>query len=191
MGRPAVFLDRDGVLCELVPDPLSGTPESPYAPEDVALVPGAAAAVRSLRDAGFATVVASNQPAAAKGRLTCAELRAVHDRVLALLAAEDAAPDAWRYCPHHPDGTVPELAGPCACRKPGDGLLREAAADLGLDLAASWMVGDSDTDVAAGQAAGCRTVLLAHPGSAHRRAGAARPTFTAPDLAVAVGRIVR
>jgi len=178
----AVFLDRDGVLIELVLDPRHGTYESPYRSPDVSLAAGAAEALGRLQDAGFRLVVASNQPAAAKGTVNAAALQAVHDRVVELLAAEGIELDAWRYCFHHPHGVVPELSGECACRKPEAGLLLNAASELGLDLAASWMVGDSDSDVEAGRRAGCRTVLIEHPGSAHRRSGSVRPDLHASDL---------
>lgn len=189
-GRPAVFLDRDGVIVEPVPDPRSGRPESPYRPQDVTLAADAVAAIRALRAAGFVLVAASNQPAAAKGNATVDELRAVHERSVALLAAERADLDDWRYCLHHPHGADPELGRPCDCRKPAPGLLRDAAQDHGLDPAASWMVGDSDADVEAGTRAGCRTVLIEHPGTAHRRTGKAVPTLWATDLWDAAQRIL-
>ncbi|HYM55736.1 MAG TPA: HAD-IIIA family hydrolase [Solirubrobacteraceae bacterium] len=182
-GRPAVFLDRDGVLNELVPSLLTGVSESPLKVDDVRLVAGAAAAVRELARAGFALVCVSNQPAAAKGEASVAQLRDVHERVIELLAREGAVLDASRLCLHHPEGSAPGLAGSCACRKPAPGMLLDAAAGLGLDLGASWMVGDTDADVAAGQAAGCRTIMLEHPGSAHKRSSAVRPDRFAADLA--------
>ncbi len=181
-SRPAAFLDRDGVLNEGVPDPDSGALESPLTVADVRLLPGVAAALRGLAGAGFVLVCVSNQPAAAKGRATVEELLAVHERVLALLAREGARLDASYLCPHHPDGVVPELSGPCACRKPAPGMLLDAADALGLELGASWMIGDTDTDVFAGEAAGCRTVLLEYPGSAHKRPGPAWADLHAADL---------
>jgi D-glycero-D-manno-heptose 1,7-bisphosphate phosphatase len=150
-----------------VPDSQTGKPESPYRPEDVQLVPGAAEAIRELRDAGFLLVAASNQPGAAKGNATMEQLKAVHERVVELLAAEGAELDDWRYCFHHPDAD-----GPCSCRKPEPGMLLDAAAQHGIDLSRSWMVGDADRDMEAGRSAGVRTVLVEHPGSAHRRKGA-------------------
>jgi D-glycero-D-manno-heptose 1,7-bisphosphate phosphatase len=180
--RAAVFLDRDGVLNALVPDPLSGDPESPLQPTDVVLLPGAAEATRRLRDAGYVIVGVSNQPAAAKDLVALATLERVQARVLELLAREGVAFDDFRVCLHHPDAVVPHLAGPCDCRKPAPGMLVQAAASLGIDLRASWMIGDADTDIAAGAAAGCRTILLEHRASAHKRAGAALPDATAPDL---------
>ena len=191
-GRPpAAFLDRDGVLNELVPDPVSGAPESPLQVEDVRLLPGAAAAARAAgASAGIALVCVSNQPAAAKGKVSVEQLHAVHERVLELLAREGVRLDASRLCLHHPEGVVPELSGPCACRKPAPGMLLDAAAALGLDLGASWMVGDTDADVAAGRAAGCRTVLIEYPGSAHKRAGRASPDCVAVDLADGVAQLL-
>jgi D-glycero-D-manno-heptose 1,7-bisphosphate phosphatase len=177
------------VLNENVCDPESGLAESPLYPEDVRLLPGAAAAARQLAAAGYSLVCVSNQPAAAKAKITLQELLVVHERVLALLAAEDVRFDAWRLCPHHPDGVVEELAGPCACRKPAPGMLLDAATALALDLDASWMLGDTDADVMAGQGAGCRTGLLAYPGSAHKRAARAHPDLLATDLLDAVDRL--
>jgi D-glycero-D-manno-heptose 1,7-bisphosphate phosphatase len=189
-SRTAIFLDRDGVLNGGVPDPDSGALESPLTVADVRLLPGVAAAVRLLADAGFLLVCVSNQPAAAKGRATVEELLAVHERVLVLLAREGARLDASYLCFHHPDGVVPALSGPCSCRKPAPGMLLEAADALGLELGASWMIGDTDTDVGAGLAAGCRTVLLAYPGSAHKRLGGARADLVAPDLPGGVARLL-
>ena len=185
----AVFLDRDGVITEPVPDPRLGTWESPYRTEDVALVPGAAAALRDLRAAGFLLIGISNQPAAAKGSVSLEDLAAVHERTVSLLAADGTRLDDWRYCHHHPDGTVAGLAGPCDCRKPQPGLLLAAAADHGIDLAGSWMIGDGDADVFAGQAAGTRTVLVEHARTTHRRTRAARPTLRADALHLAARRV--
>jgi D-glycero-D-manno-heptose 1,7-bisphosphate phosphatase len=182
-ARPAVFLDRDGVLTELVPDPGSGLPESPLSQGDVRLVPGAAAAAKRLRDdGGYALVGVTNQPAAAKGRLTVSRLEEVQTRVVDLLAAAGVELDGWRMCLHHPDGVVAELSGRCECRKPAPGMLLDAARELALDLDRSWMVGDTDADIEAGRAAGCRTALIVHPGSAHKRSTAAPADLEGPDL---------
>lgn len=185
-GRAAVFLDRDGVLNELVPDAVSGAMESPLAVDDVRLVPGAAAAAVRLRQIGFALVCVSNQPAAAKGRISSAQLCAVHDRVLALLGEQGVELAGSRMCMHHEQAVVPELAGPCECRKPAPGMLLDAACALGIDLASSWMVGDTDADVQAGRSAGCRTVLVTNPDSAHKRLQAVSPDLTVGSLAEAV-----
>jgi D-glycero-D-manno-heptose 1,7-bisphosphate phosphatase len=187
--RAAVFLDRDGVLNELTPDRASGDPESPLEPADVRLIPGAAAAARELARAGFTLVCVSNQPAAAKGKATVERLRAVHERVLELLARERVYLDASRLCLHHPDGIVPALSRPCSCRKPRPGMLLDAAGRLGLAPGRSWIVGDTEADVAAGQDAGCRAILLEYAGSAHKRSPAAHPELRAADLAQAVAQL--
>lgn len=186
----AVFVDRDGVLNELVPDDHTSRPESPLDPQQVALVPGAPAAIRRLRNEGYVVVGVSNQPAAAKGTVDIEQLEYVQARVLDLLDRAGAAPDAFRLCFHHPDGVVPELTRVCDCRKPAPGMLLDAAAALDLDLNASWMIGDTDADIAAGTAAGCRTILIENPGSAHKRSGSVSPDETATDLASAVDFIV-
>jgi len=178
------------VLNELVPDPTSGRPESPLRVDDVHLLAGAAAAANELARAGFALVCVSNQPAAAKGKVSVEQLHTVHARVLDLLGREGVRLDASRLCLHHPKGVVGELSGPCDCRKPAPGMLLDAARALGLDLAAFWMLGDTDTDVAAGRAAGCRTVLIEHAASVHKRGGGTSPDLIAADLPEAVARLL-
>ena len=133
--RRAVFLDRDGTLIE------EGTYLSD--PERVVLLPGAASALAELRDAGFALVVVTNQSGIARGLYGENEYHAVAQRLDDLLAEAGSSVDATMYCPHHPD------FGPaCECRKPATGMFRQAAAELGLDLADSYYVGDKALDVA-------------------------------------------
>lgn len=182
VGRRAVFLDRDGVLNDPAPRPEGGPLESPLSPEVVRLVRGAAEALGRFRSAGFALVVVSNQPAAAKQECSLEALDAVHQKVVDLLGAEGVELDGWYYCYHHPAGSDARLGGGCTCRKPEPGLLLSAAEQLDLDLTSSWMVGDSDADIAAGRRAGCRTVLVEHPDTGHRR-GSEVPDLKAPDLA--------
>ncbi|HEX4609572.1 MAG TPA: HAD family hydrolase [Urbifossiella sp.] len=150
--RPAVFLDRDGVLIE----------DAHYvgSPDRVRLIPGAAGAVAALNRAGWAVVVVTNQAGVAKGYFSPAAVDAVHAFLADQLAGYGARVDGYYFCPHHPEGEVAEYRTRCDCRKPEPGLLRAAAADLGLDPARSWMVGDRETDLAAGAAVGCRTVLV-------------------------------
>jgi histidinol-phosphate phosphatase family protein len=157
---------------------------------EVRLLPGTAPALRELAQAGYALVCVTNQPAAAKGAVAIEQLRAVHEQVVALLANEGVCLDASRLCPHHPDGVVAELSGPCDCRKPAAGMLIGAVAALDLNVRASWMLGDTDADVAAGQTAACRTVLIEYPGSAHKRSGEASPDLLVPDFPVAVAQVL-
>jgi D-glycero-D-manno-heptose 1,7-bisphosphate phosphatase len=187
----AIYLDRDGVINALAPDPASGLPESPFRPEDVRLLPGAVEGLRALRSLGVPLVAISNQPAAAKGKATLAELETVHEAVHAALDAASVPLDSYRYCFHHPDGSG-EFGRRCDCRKPEPGLILEAAADLSRDdLASSWLIGDSDVDIEAGRRAGCRTILVEHAASAHRRAGRSQPDERASDLPDAAAIIMR
>ncbi len=159
----AVFLDRDGTLNAMVYDQTHGLMDSPRRPEQVQVLPGAAEFIRGVRDLGFRVVVVTNQPGLAKGTLTERELEAVNQALAGALAAAGADWDELRYCPHHPHGGPGgrrEWIRDCDCRKPKPGLLRAAASAAGLDLAQCWMVGDGLNDVEAGQAAGCRTILV-------------------------------
>jgi D-glycero-D-manno-heptose 1,7-bisphosphate phosphatase len=188
---PAVFTDRDGVINKGVMDEERGQYESPYRAADVELEDRVAEGLRRLRGLGWPLIVVSNQPAAAKGIVSLAELREVHDRVVELLAEEGVALDDWRYCFHHPQGKVPQLSGRCPCRKPLPGMLQAAASKHDIDLEGSWTIGDTATDVGAGAAAGTRTVLVENPRSAHKRGGAAgAEDFRAADLAEAASIVV-
>jgi D-glycero-D-manno-heptose 1,7-bisphosphate phosphatase len=179
------------VINDPVMDPVDGRPESPLRAQDVVLAPGAVAGLKALAATGLPLIVVSNQPAAAKGKATPEDLRAVHDRIVALLAAEGLAIGDWRYCFDHPEALDPARRD-CGCRKPRPGMLQDAAREHGgLDLAASFIVGDTDADVGAGRAVGATTVLVEHPGTAHRRSPglAASADAVAPDLAAAAATI--
>lgn len=152
LGRPAVFVDKDGTLVEDVPYSAD--------PARMVAVPEAVEALGALARAGFAVVVVSNQSGVARGLFPESALAGVRARIAELLAAAGVELAGFYYCPHHPQGRVTRFAMRCPCRKPAPGMLLEAASDLGLDLSASWMVGDILDDVEAGRAAGCRTVLL-------------------------------
>lgn len=145
--RRAVFLDRDGTINE----------EAEYLsdPGRLALLPGAGEALAKLSARGFALVVVSNQSGVARGYFGEEAVRAVNARLAQLVAPLGVTFERIDYCPHHPGRD-----GPCGCRKPEPGMLTKAAADLGLDLASSWMVGDKAADVEAGARAGCRTALV-------------------------------
>jgi D-glycero-D-manno-heptose 1,7-bisphosphate phosphatase len=167
--RPAVFLDRDGTIIEDVAYLRDF--------EHIDVLPWSANAIRSLNLAGFAVVVVTNQSGVARGYFDEAHVLATHRALDEKLAAAGASIDAYYYCPHHPDSPDARYGAPCDCRKPAAGLLRRAAADLGLDLAASWTVGDMWRDVQAGASAGTRTILIrAGRGGPHPRAPRDAPT---------------
>jgi len=187
----AVFVDRDGIVNELVPDPVTGLAESPLHAAEVRLVGDAGASLGTLRAAGYRLACVTNQPAAAKGVVPVDQLLTVQARVEELLSDAGAQFDAVRMCLHHPDGVAGDLAVSCCCRKPEPGMLLSAAAELGVDLSGSWMIGDTDADVIAGHAVGCRTILVETPGSDHKRIGPDTSDERAADLASAVRIIVR
>lgn len=160
MKRPAIFLDRDGVLVEEVYYPQFRETEAPIRAEDVRLLPGAAAAARRLKALGYLLIVVSNQGAAAKGKVGLNSLWGAHLRFVDLMRAEGVEVDAEYYSFSHPDGVVPGLSGPSLDRKPSPYNLLVAAARFDIDLSRSWMVGDRATDVACGLAAGVRTIRV-------------------------------
>jgi D-glycero-D-manno-heptose 1,7-bisphosphate phosphatase len=186
---PAVFLDRDGVLNELIFNPATGEYESPHAPEDLVMIDGVVPAVRRLAAAGFALFLVSNQPSYAKGKTTLENIRRVHQRIDEYFRTNEIAFSEYFYCYHHPQGVVPGYSGPCRCRKPAPYFLFEAANTHEVDLASSWMVGDQDTDMECGRSAGCMTALVTNAKSAAKR-GASRPDVTVATLSEAVDRIV-
>ena len=150
--RRAVFLDRDGCIIEdrdFLTDP-----------NGIRFLPGAVEGLRQLERAGFLLVIVSNQSGVARGYLDEARLAEIHERLTELLLEEGVSVAGIYYCPHLPSGTVERYAVECDCRKPKPGLLRKAAREHDIDLGASYMVGDMLRDVEAGEAAGCRGILI-------------------------------
>lgn len=159
--RPAVFLDRDGTLNKNM--------DTQPSADNFFLLPETASALKKLNKSEFLSVVVTNQPMIAKGFVSFSEVLLIHKKMETLLGKEGAFIDRIYFCPHHPekghDGEISELKIPCFCRKPNPGMLFRARDELNVDLAASWMVGDSNADIQAGRAAGCKTVFLgeSHP----------------------------
>jgi D-glycero-D-manno-heptose 1,7-bisphosphate phosphatase len=156
--KVAVFVDRDGTIIEEV-----GYLDRP---ERVELYPWSIDAIRALNRADVRVVLVSNQSGVARGFFTEAVVDQVHRRMADLLAAGGAHIDAYYYCPHHPDGTLAEYSRPCDCRKPAPGLVERAARDLGLDVARSFVVGDTRRDVGLARAVGARAILVRTGGGA-------------------------
>lgn len=145
--RPAVFLDRDGTINVEV--------NYLHRIDDLEFIPGTIEAIRHLNRAGLPIVVVTNQAGIARGRYPVAAVEMLHKHIQMLLLDQGAHVDAFFFCPHHPDFT-----GPCACRKPAPGMLLTAAKHYHIDLRQSWLIGDAAGDIGAGQAVGCRTVLV-------------------------------
>lgn len=160
-SQKAVFLDRDGTLNRYV-----GFLRSK---DEFTLVEGAGEAVKKINQSGYLAIVVTNQPVVARGEVTLDELHEIHNKMETLLGAEGAYLDDIYFCPHHPDsgyeGEIAELKIVCECRKPKPGMLYQAAKDYNIDLRQSWMIGDSNRDIEAGEAAGCRCILITENGA--------------------------
>jgi D-glycero-D-manno-heptose 1,7-bisphosphate phosphatase len=184
----AVFLDRDGTVIEEV-GYLSDL-------KQLRLIPGAAASIKRLNEAGLKVVLVTNQSGVARGYFTEAFVSETHELLGKMLGLEDARLDGIYYCPHHPKaGDSPYMAA-CDCRKPGTGMLEQAARELGIDVKASFVVGDKWSDVELGQRAGAHSILVRSgyapddPGNA-RPARLSDPEFIAETLTEAADWIVR
>lgn len=158
----AVFLDRDGVLNELRYVAEQGRVETPLTPRQFRLVPGVARGIKALQADGLHVILVSNQPGIAKGQLTPGQFEHIRQRARRLLAREHVRLDGEYYCLHHPHARRLRYRQACGCRKPKPGLMLQAARERGIELYASFMVGDGLVDVEAGQRAGCQTVLVGH-----------------------------
>ena len=183
--RPAVFLDRDGTMIE----------ERGYLDrlDLVSPFPYTADAIVRLRARGFAIVVVTNQAGVARGFFDEPFVRSVHAH-LDILLGPAAAPDGYYYCPHHPEGVVDGYAIRCRCRKPSPGMIEQAAADLGLDIARSFVVGDKWLDVGLSNQAGARGILVRTGYGAHdadRRPGDVEAEVIVPTLVDAADYILR
>jgi len=152
MSNKAIFLDRDNTLIE--------DPGYINHPDQVKLLDGVTEALIELKALGYKLVVVSNQSAVARGIVTEKVLAEIHDRLNQLLAEKGAYLDRIYYCPYHPEGVVPKYRRESDFRKPNPGMLLRAADELDIDLAQSWMIGNSNRDIEAGLRAGCKTILI-------------------------------
>ncbi|MSR61919.1 MAG: HAD-IIIA family hydrolase [Planctomycetes bacterium] len=184
----AVFLDRDGTLV----DELGFLRDA----ATLRLLPGAAEGVRLFNRAGWRTVLVTNQSGIARGLLDEDDLCAVHARLEQALARADARLDLLLHCPHHPSAGRGLLRQSCACRKPEPGMLLDAARRLELDLAQSWIVGDSARDLEAGRRAELAGGVLVLTGKGRDELAALAPAerarvLSAPDLPAAARLILQ
>jgi D-glycero-D-manno-heptose 1,7-bisphosphate phosphatase len=174
LAQRAIFLDRDGVInidSDLIKHP-----------DEMVLYPDATKSIQALHSAGFVVVVVTNQSVVARGLTDLKGIEAIHARMERLLAEEGAFVDQISFCPHHPDKGFPEevtaFKVECHCRKPKPGMLLDAASRFNIDCSNSWMVGDSERDILAGQAAGCRTIRV-------KTGHGLKPSTVVPDAYVA------
>ena len=174
MLKRAIFLDRDGTINEEV--------HYLHSVDKLRVIDGVPEALRGLKQAGFFLAVITNQAGIAKGYYSYDAMHAVHH---AIQERVGHVIDRFVFCPHHPEGVIPDLRVVCSCRKPGDGMLTSLAAEARIDLTRSYVVGDKWIDVEAGRRAGCTTVLVKTGyGSSELQAGHATcvPDFVAEDL---------
>lgn len=151
--KKAVFLDRDGVITE---DP----PHYAHRLDQLRIIPGSARAIQMLNSRNFCIIVISNQSGVARGYYQEKDVKIFNDGMEALLREEGAHVDAVYYCPHHPEAIVERYRIACSCRKPKPGMIQEAAKKYSIDLDKSYVIGDKWSDVEAGRATGCKTVLV-------------------------------
>lgn len=183
MGKHrAVFLDRDGTI----------NVEVQYLKkvDDFQFIPGVPWALRHLKEAGFLLVVVTNQSGIGRGYYDEAELATIHSHMHADLATFGASIDACYFCPHHPEHATGDYRIECACRKPLPGMLQQAALDLDIDLASSFMIGDKLADVAAGINAGCTSLLVLTGYGSAQAAGLPEGVRVYPDLPSAAEAIL-
>ena len=154
--QKAIFLDRDGTINKYV-----GFLRNI---DEFELFPGVAEAIGRINRSGYLAIVVTNQPVIARGEVTFDELQQIHNKMETLLGLEGVYLDGIYFCPHHPhkgyEGEISELKFDCDCRKPKPGMLVKAAKDFNIDLENSWMIGDGENDIKAGQVAGCKTALI-------------------------------
>lgn len=158
--QKAIFLDRDGTINKYV-----GFLRKI---DEMELLPGVPEAIKEINKSGYLAIVVTNQPVIARGEVSFSELENIHNKMETLLGKEGAYIEGIYFCPHHPhkgyEGEVVELKIDCNCRKPKPGLLLKAAEDFNIDLEKSYMIGDSDSDVQAGEAAGCKSIKIKEGG---------------------------
>lgn len=154
--RPAIFLDRDGTISKEV--------NLLCKPEQLELIEGTAEAIKLINKSDYLAVIVTNQPVIARNLCSIEELEYIHAALETKLGQEGAYVNAIYYCPHHPDKGYPEERPEykidCECRKPKPGMLLQAAQDWNIDLANSYMIGDSDRDLNAGRNAGCKNSIV-------------------------------
>jgi len=160
MKNKAVFLDRDGVINEVIYHKEMGIIDSPFTVEQFKLLPKVAEAINTFQNLGFKVIVVSNQPGLAKDNFSTSVFEQIREKMRNELKKDGATVDAEYYCLHHPYGKIKKYTKVCDCRKPKPGMLTKAAEEHNIDLSESWMIGDGITDMQAGQNAGCKTILI-------------------------------
>jgi D-glycero-D-manno-heptose 1,7-bisphosphate phosphatase len=181
--KKAIFIDKDGTLIHDIPYNVDASL--------VQFIPGALEGLTELKKQGYMIILVSNQSGVARGYFTENALESLITKMQEMMRLSEIEIDAFYFCPHHPDGVVHKYAISCDCRKPKPGMLLQAADKYNIDLSQSWMIGDILNDVEAGNAAGCRTILIDNGNEtewvlSERR----KPTATVRDLRQAAEAII-
>lgn len=186
----AVFLDRDGVINELVYSKERNEYEPPHNTEDVKLIEGVFDSLKRLTGSNYRLFIVSNQPDFAKGKTSLKNLQNVNDKIRDLMEVRGIVFDGYYYCFHHPDGVIKEYSIDCECRKPKPFFILNAIKKYNLDKNNSWMAGDRDTDIGCGKNSGLKTILIDYPGSENYRVNS-DPDFRVKNLAEAADVILK
>lgn len=158
----AAFYDRDGIIINMVYDLEQGLIETAKKPSQITFIPGIVELLKHTASLGYKNIIISNQAGLGIKKISQKNFDSVRESMMERLNKHGAVIDAQYYCFHHPFASIAEYKKKCDCRKPQPGLLFQAAEDHNIDLAKSWMIGDSVYDVLAGKASGCRTILLGY-----------------------------
>lgn len=183
-----VFLDRDGVINELVYNSVTGEFEPPHDPYDLHVIPGVIEALKRLSREKYYLFLISNQPDYAKGKTTLVSLKAVHSALHDIFTANDVEFKEYYYCYHHPDGVEPKYTKRCLCRKPSPYFVQKAVKKYSIDLKRSWLIGDRDSDIKMAQECRVKSVMVKYGHSAEYR-GNSSPDYQASNLHEAVNII--
>lgn len=158
--RKAVFFDRDGIIVKLIYNPDERRVETVKEPGQIEFMEGVADLLKYTSERGFLNIIASNQAGVGLKKISEEKFALVRDEMTKRLADKGAIIDKQYYCFHFPTALIEAYKKECDCRKPKPGMILDAASELGIDPAESWMIGDGINDVIAGKTAGCKTILL-------------------------------
>jgi D-glycero-D-manno-heptose 1,7-bisphosphate phosphatase len=186
----AIFFDRDGVINKLVFNPETNEYESPHEVKDLELMQNVLEPIKMLYDSGYHLFVISNQPSYAKGKTTLENIKEIHLRLQNMIGDHGIIITEYYYCYHHPHGIVPEYSGECECRKPKPFFINKAKDDYDLDLSQSWMIGDQDSDIECGRAAGVKTIMIRNEHSRKKR-GSSSPDYSVDNLSESINLILK
>lgn len=184
-----VFLDRDGVINELIFNGDTSEFEPPHSPYDLHIFPFAVESLKRLSAGNYSLFLVSNQPDYAKGKTTLENLKSVHSALHKNLSENGVEFKEYFYCYHHPDGVVVKYTKRCKCRKPSPFFLEKAERKYSIDLKRSWLIGDRDTDILMAEECGVRSIMVNYEHSAGYR-GNSSPDYQASNLHEAVNIIL-